>query len=992
MKRFYLINNIISYRISILLISTLLSACGGGGGGGPGQSDREYEFDKYTGNQNAAQLTGDNHAVYLDLLFSKITNGQPETPVNNLSTSTSVNTQATSPILVNESEQCINNGTISFSGTLSDKGAGILDLNYQNCEIDGLIYQGKGALEINTVDQNTGYIQEAISVYEKVRVTDTVSSYHLSGTVSYNQDTPCAQEITTANLVLIDTQGANHYKTSDLTTISGTDQCSTVYQEEISGRIYHSEQGYVDISTITPLLYSSATAQFPGLAGVLLLVGINDSQARLSANELPAWNYYVPGALEYVNTFEVDANGDGNYELQATMSTSSFSLGGWRDISDTDGDGIPNSWELIYGLNDTAAGDALLDNDSDGYSNYLEYYKYGDPTDPTIVPIANDLSVSIDTPTDVRAGNEMTFSVLIDNPNITYPAQDIDLTLTKPGDARWTDLSLCQINTLNPNQLNCRIDDIFEDSARSIRLGLIADNPGDIILEATASASNHDHISDNNRTSASATFNQRQSNLGLLTGSNYTYHDVAVIGRSHTFKLLITQWGPDDAHDAVFTMSIPDNIRVESAEYNISPGFNSFPGSNGPCTIGSQIVCNIGKIQNNPGSYKGEINIRMTGLTEGISTYTASLTSASIDDTPDDNSFEQRLFIGKSLEDYQNQVTAANAPLTITIPAGYYVGGIDYQDKPVRIQSSAGAEQTYIWSDSPFGNTFFYPFQFFNIGTDGELSGFTYLGKFRAIHLSGTGSVIENNIFEFSSMEAHENLSSYINVLYAFESQTTIRNNIFKNNNLNHNINSPSCNLLYFYYTTSFTIENNLFHDNPGCSTIAVYDFDAYKSDNVKQIISNNTFVNTGDVAKLVKQNTNSVVKVQNNIFINNQLAVGASLPVYTEEGTTIAPPIAANNIFYTNTYDINIDGQVFGPPYTDPLGNISLTDNISADPLFIDPVNNDYRLHPASPGIDQGEAVDAPVMDLDGISRPQDGNINGVPEIDIGAYEYMAQ
>lgn len=90
---------------------------------------------------------------------------------------------------------------------------------------------------------------------------------------------------------------------------------------------------------------------------------------------------------------------------------------------------------------------------------------------------------------------------------------------------------------------------------------------------------------------------------------------------------------------------------------------------------------------------------------------------------------------------------------------------------------------------------------------------------------------------------------------------------------------------------------------------------------------------------------------------------------------------VIENNLYHGNT--LNFEG------ITDLIGTQG---NFSADPLFTDIVSGDFHLLPGSPAIDTGIPLGAPSIDFSGTARPIEGNNDGSPIVDIGAFEASAQ
>ncbi|MEJ5241226.1 MAG: DUF2341 domain-containing protein [Anaerolineales bacterium] len=156
-----------------------------------------------------------------------------------------------------------------------------------------------------------------------------------------------------------------------------------------------------------------------------------------------------------------------------------------------------------------------------------------------------------------------------------------------------------------------------------------------------------------------------------------------------------------------------------------------------------------------------------------------------------------------------------------------------------------------------------------------------------------------------------------------------------------------------------------------------------------------------------------SQIYMNNGVFFDNSASYGGG--VFNEHSQAILK----NVTFFNN--DASYGGGVFnklssnltlvnsilwgdsapnGPEIYNDSSNVYVTysivqggwpgqGNLDADPLFVDPDNDNLRLGYGSPAIDAGNnsAVDV-TIDLDGTPRIQDGNNDGTATVDMGAYE----
>ena len=104
--------------------------------------------------------------------------------------------------------------------------------------------------------------------------------------------------------------------------------------------------------------------------------------------------------------------------------------------------------------------------------------------------------------------------------------------------------------------------------------------------------------------------------------------------------------------------------------------------------------------------------------------------------------------------------------------------------------------------------------------------------------------------------------------------------------------------------------------------------------------------------------------------------------------------PDITNSIMWGDTPDEFASDGYASPnvTYSDVQGGFAGVGNIDADPLFVDPANNDFHLSAESPAIDTGSnsAPNLPTHDFEGDSRILDGNGDGAALVDMGIDEVV--
>ncbi|HYR35195.1 MAG TPA: hypothetical protein VEQ87_12965 [Burkholderiales bacterium] len=277
-----------------------------------------------------------------------------------------------------QSKAC-DSGSISSSGNVAADGTGTVSLSFNDCRVGADTLSGAASMSIAGFNATNQAITDATVNITRISFRGPSGNGDLTGTVRAQVPVPANSQATTrtltGNIITQDSTG-RMTKTESLVLVNVYDNAlaPTFFNESITGRVFDSVAGYVDVTTTTapftapwgPLYFATSSQSFPDWG----LINLAGAPATTSG---PASRARVTALAIDLAKIEVDADGNGIFENAARMRWIDFNTAIGADLADSDGDGMHNSWETAMGLNPGDPSDANGDADGDGFSNRTEY-------------------------------------------------------------------------------------------------------------------------------------------------------------------------------------------------------------------------------------------------------------------------------------------------------------------------------------------------------------------------------------------------------------------------------------------------------------------------------------------------------------------------------------------------------------------------------------------------------------------------------------------
>lgn len=323
------------------LFSTFLYACNNGGGSSAPVNNIVHPAGEatveYVGSVNAAEITGDNAMSLLNSVSAGSSGAQAFVDSSTVSSSgktarisaaalgvrakaaTDTQPSVFASVTVDKTITGSVSGSATVSGALADDGTGRLNIVFQNFDDGYGTFDGGEILDIASLDPADKRITKASLTLNALTYKDATDNVTVGGTILIESPSlPYSfKEKYTENIHARDNTSGQTSKTENFVTEDtyayGT---AGLYAETLSGRVYDSVIGYVDVATPAPLSFNTYTDTNGSFTsrGILVITGASGSALR------------IQGLPQDKILAQLDIDGDGVFERHLVLPFSKLDM------------------------------------------------------------------------------------------------------------------------------------------------------------------------------------------------------------------------------------------------------------------------------------------------------------------------------------------------------------------------------------------------------------------------------------------------------------------------------------------------------------------------------------------------------------------------------------------------------------------------------------------------------------------------------------------